>query len=301
MKRSILVSFTCVTSVISFAQNVGIGTTTPTSKLHVVGSGGILIYAINSGASGYAIVGESNGASAYAIRGLSANGVGVYGESATGSGVKGYGNDAGSIAVFGSALAGTGVKAYSYTGKALDVIGNLSISGGNTNPSNGAVLTSDAAGNAIWKNNKIGFEATSNSSQSVSDEVTAILVFDENTYDPGNDFNINSAVADKNTFIVPVSGFYHLDASCTVDLYSATTNLQDASISFYKNGTTIEFRSGSGPNNSTTDSNMPLSISNSMHLNAGDKITIRAWSNNLNSLAVNLVNIHCSGFLVHAD
>ena len=159
MKKTILSNLICVISIASFAQNVGIGTNAPTAKLHVVGSGGVAFYAFNNGATGYGIVGKSDSTSAFGVRGLSDKGVGVYGESITGTGVKGYGNNAGSVAVFGSALAGTGVKAYSFTGKALEVIGNLTISGGNTNPVNGAVLTSDAVGNAVWKPRRIAFKA----------------------------------------------------------------------------------------------------------------------------------------------
>ena len=267
----------------------------------MVGSAINVIYAVNNGASGAGILAESNAANTYGIRAVSSNGIGVYGESGTGTGIKGYGNDAGSVAVFGSALAGIGVKAYSYAGKGLEVIGNLSISGGNTNPTNGAVLTSDAAGNAVWKNNKIGFEASSSSNQTVGDEVTAILVFDQNPYDPGNDFNVNAAVADKNTFIAPVSGFYHFDAACDVTLNSTTTNLQDATIGIFVNGNSAEWRSGAAPNGSTIDSSIPLIMNKNMHLNAGEKVTIRVWSNNFTSLSVVVYNPHFSGYLVFAD
>ncbi|CAN5774712.1 hypothetical protein BH10BAC3_BH10BAC3_05180 [soil metagenome] len=284
--------------------NVGIGTITPASKLQVVGSGVNIVYGLNNGASGSGVIGESNAVNTYGIKGLSGNGIGVYGETSNGTAVKGYGNDAGSVAVFGSSLAGTGVKAVSFTGKALEVIGNLQISGGNTNPSTGAVLTSDATGNAVWKVNMIGFEAFSSTffNQNINDEATTIMSYDQNPYDPGNNFNLNSAATDKNTFIAPVSGFYHFDAYCNVFLNSTTTNLQDASISIYKNNNATNYwQSGSAPNNSTTDSEIALSISRSMHLNAGDKITIRVYSNNLISLVAQLSNRQFTGHLIYAD
>lgn len=46
---------------------------------------------------------------------------------------------------------GTAVKATSPFGTALDVNGSVRITGGNTSPGNNKVLTSDASGNAIWK------------------------------------------------------------------------------------------------------------------------------------------------------
>ncbi len=136
----------------------------------------------NSTTLGVGVMGESNGV----------NGRGVYGSSVAGTAVEGYANNAGAIGVKGNALAGIGVKAYSFGGTALDVEGNLKISGGNTNPSNGAVLTSDATGNAVWKNNNIGFTTGQELGQSIPYNSFANLTFDTETFDAGNDYNTSS-------------------------------------------------------------------------------------------------------------
>ncbi|MES2645804.1 MAG: hypothetical protein V4717_02925 [Bacteroidota bacterium] len=303
MKKIILTLSASIVSIVSFAQNVGIGTTSPNAKLHVVGSAVNVIHAVNTGAAGSGVVAESNAVGTYGIRSTSINGIAVYGESTNGVGVKGYGGNVGTVAVFGSALDGTGVKAFSLSGTALEVIGKLSISGGNTNPSDGAVLTSDATGKAVWQNNRIGFKASTSDffNQTANDEAYVALTFDENPYDPGDDFNVNAAAANKNTFVVPVSGFYHFDAACYVSLESTTANLQDAYIGLELNGTLIETRTGAAPNGSTTDSNIPLEISTNIHLNAGDKVKIVAWSNNFSGFQVRILNREFSGYLVFAD
>jgi len=86
-------------------DDVGIGTTTPSAKLHVVGSGGNYgymghssygVYGYSSG--GYGVYGNSS--SLYGVGGHSSSGYGVYGTSTTNTGVRGY--STGSYAVYGS-------------------------------------------------------------------------------------------------------------------------------------------------------------------------------------------------------
>lgn len=114
---------------------------------------------------GTAIQGNATKASAAAITGSSTGtgGIGVMGQShdAAGFGLAGY-SSAGN-AVYGfSAASGTALRGVSVGGYGLLVSGNLRLTGGNTNPSAGAVLTSvDASGNAVWKPAyKIAFSAT---------------------------------------------------------------------------------------------------------------------------------------------
>lgn len=174
-----------------------------------------------------------------AIKGTSftnnANAIGVYGVvpigNTAGTGVRGQAfnnggialegvNTGGGIAVRGKATGATGVAVYAEntnaSGKALDVNGNVKIAGGNTNPSAGAVLTSDASGNAIWKKTKIGFVGYRSNLQNISHNSETTLALDE-VYDGNGDFNPNSASFNPNTFTAPVTGLYHFSAKTLVD------------------------------------------------------------------------------------
>jgi trimeric autotransporter adhesin len=185
-------------------------------------------------ASVAAILGECTGTTGIGVEGNSngsaTSGIGVYGESNNGTGVKGYSNNAGSVAIFGSSLSGTGVKAYSFTGTALDVIGNVKISGGNTNPSAGAVLTSDAGGNATWvpQDLKVAFKGQNVSQTSTSgtpnhefssNSFKKVEFFSED-YDLNSNFSptgANASTSNTSTFLVPVNGIYNFSAAVSVE------------------------------------------------------------------------------------
>lgn len=255
------------------------------------GSSNPVIYGINTGTSGAGIKGKSDGASGY----------GVYGESSAGVGVSGYGNNAGSIGVYGNALVGTGVKAYSFSGTALEVSGNLKIAGGNTNPSQGAVLTSDATGNAVWKNNKVAFKAYVPASQNIPYWTNSVANMNE-SYDLGNNFNTSSAVSDKNTFIAPVAGVYHFDGFTYYYYTSSVYNLSQTVIKFTVNGSS----SGIEHNSFSTFNGTGFSISyqdagEDFHLNAGDKVQMVIRQGNGGDVAVPLFQGVFSGHLVVAD
>ncbi|HOZ52880.1 MAG TPA: hypothetical protein PLU17_13535 [Chitinophagaceae bacterium] len=184
-----------------------------------------------------AVLGECTGTTGIGIEGNSqgATGIGVYGESASGVGVKGYSNNIGSVAVYGSSLAGTGVQAYSFTGNALEVIGNVKISGGTVSPTSGAILTSDAQGNAVWDpNTKVAFRGHNVSQTSTSgtpnhefsENVFKKVEFFSEEHDLHGDFSptgANAASANSSTFLAPVHGIYHFDAAVSVE----TNNLFD--------------------------------------------------------------------------
>jgi hypothetical protein len=102
---------------------------------------------------------------------------------------------------------GIGVKAYSFSGTALDVEGNLKIAGGNTNPSDGALLTSDASGNAVWKQSKVGFISSISTPTSLNHDTWTYITGLSEIYDAGNDFNPTGSPVDPETFIAPVSDF----------------------------------------------------------------------------------------------
>ncbi len=205
------------------------------SEYGILGENSTGVAIKGSTVSGKGIVGSVSGTTGTGVNGISngVSGIGVYGESGSGTGLKGYGNDAGSVGVFGSSLAGTGIKATSFTGNALEVIGNVKISGGNTNPSAGAVLTSDASGNATWvapngTGIKVAFKGQ-NVSQTVtsgtpnhefSDATFKKVEFFSEDYDLNSNFSptgANPSTSNTSTFLVPVNGVYHFNAAVSVD------------------------------------------------------------------------------------
>jgi hypothetical protein len=189
--------------------------------------------------SGTAIEGTTNGASASGIRGIAtvngsngvyggstaANGVGVRGESNTGTGVIAYSGSG--FGINASSLSGTGLYTSSTSGLALNVNGNLKIAGGNTNPSNGAVLTSDASGNAVWKANRVAFKLfqTNQSLVNLPSSFGSVkMVFAYENYDFGNNIlpyeQSGTPPVNVSTFTVPVDGVYHFDATATINFDS---------------------------------------------------------------------------------
>ncbi|HEX7846870.1 MAG TPA: hypothetical protein VF476_13795, partial [Chitinophagaceae bacterium] len=169
---------------------------------------GVYGLSYSSGQSG--VFGQS-ATSGIGVRGESESGKGVYGgANNNGTGVEGW-NGAGGFgvtafgnygtALYAKAFGGGGVSAkfenLISTGKALVVNGNLAISGGNTNPGAGKVLTSDASGNATWQTQglKIGFKVHDSypGGANVFAENTWYRVFFENeVYDYNNNISIGN-------------------------------------------------------------------------------------------------------------
>lgn len=105
---------------------------------------------------GYGVVGISQGGSLPTL-------AGVYGQNlhiSTGVGVLGEANGSNAFGVRGESTAGTALFGISANGYGLQSNGKLRLYGGNTNPAQGAVLTStDGIGNAVWKPRQIAFKA----------------------------------------------------------------------------------------------------------------------------------------------
>ncbi len=233
----------------------------------------------SSGGSGIDI---TNLGSGNAFRGVSNNatGIAVYGESANGTALKGYAANAGSVAIFGSALAGTGVKAFSFTGTALDVIGNVKISGGNTNPTAGAVLTGDAAGNAVWKKIQVAFHEKNDDintpSGTIANDAPGKLVFSGEEYDYSNSFT-------NGTFTAPVTGLYHLEAVVEFSLHDLNDNIDRVFLDFdvSHNGVAgYRGRSMEVYGKNSTSSWATSVISLDTKLSAGDTVSLTGYQKN---------------------
>ena len=248
------------------------------------------------------------------------NNVGVLGEvglsTINGTGVRGRSYTSGSIAVEGISNSGTGVRAKSgstgtaliaentnTTGKALDVNGNVKIAGGNTSPGAGKILTSDASGNASWQApHKVAFKAQLSTTAGINlayqswSSPTMAEVFDT-----GNDFNPNSAATDPNTFIAPVSGYYHLNLYFDCNIFSSTTNIGYLQLRYTINGTPgFEYRSYAIDNKFSV-SDASLANSQVIYLNAGDKLKPQFFQSNNGSDPITLARMEFSGCLLFGN
>ncbi|HEY3386105.1 MAG TPA: hypothetical protein VGK46_06330 [Saprospiraceae bacterium] len=196
------------------------------------------------GSSGlhHAVLGVSGGLAKSGVRGeaTGASGAGVFGTASQATGIGVYGNVTSGIGVYGFATTGTGMRASSGTGLALEVLGKVKISGGNTNPTNGAVLTSDASGNAVWKNNKVAFSARAISPEisNLADGYWLKVEFGTEEYDYTNSFVETSGAPWSGSckFTAPKNGLYHFDAGCNVAIFSSSDSECKIALKLKRNG-----------------------------------------------------------------
>lgn len=184
-----------------------------------------------------AIYGASSNISTAALNGSnnSTGGMGVFGSSSAATGIGVIGQSGIGTGVFGNSPDGVGVKASSTNGLALQVNGNLKIAGGNTNPSNGAVLTSDAGGNAVWKANRVAFRGfdINNSYMTIPWGATQQIYYAYENYDLSSGFTAfesGTKPTNASAFSIPVDGIYHFEA--TADLFYDTDDF-DAHATIY--------------------------------------------------------------------
>lgn len=233
---------------------------------------------------GYGVLGSSTSASGFGVGGINANGTAVYGFSSGG---------------------GTALRGVSTSGYGLLSSGNLRLTGGNTNPSAGAVLTSvDANGNAVWKPKKIGFSVVNTANTSFGGLTK--MEFVNEIYDFSNSFQpyAGSTTDASSVFTAPVDGIYHFDANVYAAITSNTTNISRGIISIYKNGVAISSK-GINPNNLSTTSQLFGSLSLDVQLNANDKIWVTILQLNDGGLPADTQNVNYinsfNGHLVFAE
>jgi hypothetical protein len=271
---------------------------------------GALLNISNTGA-GEGIKASTAGTFTAAIEGegLSTGSSGVIGSSASTSGYGIYGLNATGTAVYGfSASGGVALRGISPTGYALHTNGNLRLSGGNTNPSSGAVLTSlDANGNAAWKARKIAFCAIDARNENISHEVYRKIEFSTKLYDHGDGFApyAGTTTSGSSVYTVPVSGLYHFSSVVSLRYNTAVFNFKYSTIAIKKNGVIVSFNMGI-IFNPEYDAYSDLLMNIDIPCVAGDKIWIEVYQSNTGSSSVtaslnNPITSRFSGHLVFAD
>lgn len=174
----------------------------------------------NTGTAGSGVIGRSDAANTQGVYAISANGIGMRASSTSYRAVQ-------ATSTTGTALYGSSTSSY-----ALETNGNIKIAGGNTNPAAGAVLTSDASGNATWQSLNqtpdIGFRcygiSTTETSGTANNEIPhnqyKKVEFQTESYDAHNDFiptGSSAAVPTSSTFLAPINGIYHFDATVRLE------------------------------------------------------------------------------------
>lgn len=275
------------TGVYGWNSNGGTGVKGEATSQNVGISG---VYGLNNGNGGCGVLGESNGANSFGVRGLSTSGVGLYGYSSTNRGV------------FASTLSGTALYGYSFTGYGLESNGKVKLYGGNMNPSDGAVLTSDASGNATWKPRKVAFTSQFTASNLPWSSGSYFYLTGLNeTYDVGSDFNPTSAATDANTFIAPVSGLYSFQARAEIYILSSVYNVEYIDLAFVINGVNSFDHIGSGSWSNTALSSGSVEGTQLIHLNAGDKVKVRVKMVSENNTSGTMASSGFEGHLIFAD
>jgi hypothetical protein len=232
----------------------------------------------------HAIKGVSGGISKAGVWGeaTGSGGNGIYGTSSGSQGYGVYGHSVAGTGLYGFSQLGTGVKAFSSTGLALDVSGNIKFSG-STSPAHGAVLTSDANGNASWKNNRIAFHlrGVNSSYTSLAPNYSTKIHWTNEIYDYGDDYLLHTGTnptSDASTFTVPKTGIYHFDAKTDLVAFDGSEfTLVGLHLNYKRNGITNILTNGVA---SLNGSKAECLISCDMRLIAGDLIWAEVYQEN---------------------
>jgi len=285
---------------------------------------GSAIRAISSNTTA-SIIGTNNNASAgngvYGTA-LSAGGAGVRGESTAGTGVLGYSNNntgvsagtLGGTALSASSVSGTALKGSSSSGYGLDVSGKIKISGGNTNPAAGAVLTSiDLSGNAVWKQpDRVAFRATGVYSglNVIPDFTTRKLHFASEQYDYANSFQVTTDVnptTDMSNFVAPVTGLYHFEVALSMQLANTSDDFTSlaATLKINRGGNIINLARSQTACCEPQGFGITITLSTDFRLLAGDDVYVEIRQSNDAQVNATIDNTffdtYFSGRLILAD
>ena len=265
----------------------GSGLTFPFSKI-VVAPNVPAMELTNGGSNGPAIKGN-----AYGSHGI----LGITHSDNAHAGIRGDATGDGSAGVRGSSNNATGVgvdAVHTAGGLALNVNGNLKISGGNTNPTNGAILTSDATGNARWQG-PVAFKARGllNSGSGVIPAAQNIRIeFSSEPHDLGNDFDLAN-----NYFVVPQKGLYHIDAR--VDWSWGEYVFADTYLLLIRNGTRFILTDALFSDIDGEITSPRNLISTEFILEAGDKLWIEVNQSNFFNDNKEVLRCSFNGHLIY--
>ncbi|MES2798140.1 MAG: hypothetical protein V4683_19385, partial [Bacteroidota bacterium] len=267
------------------------------------------VHGTNNGTAGSGVVGISHIINTQGVYGSSNNGIGIRGASENFRAISGTANSG--TAIYGNSSSGTALYGSSTSGYALETLGNVKISGGNTNPANGAVLTSDASGNAVWKkDNKIAFfsDYIVDDYKDVPSDSEWKLLFSNEIYDYSNNFDpyiSGTPTQTSGTFLAPVNGLYHFDIK--VDMRAGP--IDDIAYSHMilrrqrgNSITDIATADGFMVYNASISDFVQFQISKDAKLQTGDKIWVILWhDSDLNSDARILNDYYFDGHLVFEE
>lgn len=181
-------------------------------------------FTIGVAGASQAMMASAAGSFSKAIEGTADGGLSSYGlfgqaTNSTGIGIAGISTDA--TAVYGfSSNGGTALRGTATNGSlALQTSGYIRLTGGNTNPVAGSVLTSiDNNGNAVWKKPKsdMAFELAGaySSFLIISHNTFQKVHFNQEPFDYGNDCaptTSSSPTPGMSSFVVPTTGIYEFD------------------------------------------------------------------------------------------
>jgi|GEM_PF-2922160 len=275
---------------------------------------------ITNSFTGNAIQGTAAASFTSAIKGTADGQLGSYGvfgqaTHASGIGVAGFSTDASAVYGFssngGTALRGTA----SPGGYALETNGYIRLTGGNTNPVEGAVLTStDAAGNAVWRKpmSELAFGLAGAAVQfaTISHNSWQKVHFAQEQYDYGNDCEPTtntSPTPGMSSFVVPTTGIYEFDMAVGLSAGGAGQEIGKLELQLMVNRAGNVFAAFTLEGNTMQPGNEKEQRAHGgtqCRLQAGDIVYVNARQTNNFSGAVNLVSSAAytffSGHLIYA-
>lgn len=178
------------------------------------------------------------------------------------------------------------------------------LSGGDINQLNSSlrnfVLIERISGpSAICPNESICINYTSNNAQSIANDSTQIVKYEDKVYDTHGAYDTSTGI-----FTAPASGKYHIDAGAHLDGATGWELGEEYYIFIYKNGSANKVirKMIETSDASAASLGKPMLISGDVELNKGETADIRVYQNSdgaivlVNNGVYNWISIHRIGF-----